>query len=83
LSKDERDWVFEEEVAQRFYVLWTLKEARLKCDGSGLSGDFPAAIFDDEIGWSYDGYHMISGTIEKYENYACTVCIENKEEIQK
>ncbi|MDP3371405.1 MAG: 4'-phosphopantetheinyl transferase superfamily protein [Candidatus Paracaedibacteraceae bacterium] len=79
LSEDEQKWVFEEDAEQRFYVLWTLKEARLKCDGTGIDGHFPTAVFDDEQGWTYDGYHVISGCIEKYENYACTICIQSEE----
>lgn len=56
LSEDERAWVFAQDTEQRFYHLWTLKEARLKCDGDGLAGYYPATTFDEDKGWGYREY---------------------------
>lgn len=76
LSEDEKAWVFEQDTMQRFYQLWTLKEARLKCDGDGLAGHFPAATFDVNKGWGYDGYETYFHT---FEQYAYTICINTKD----
>ncbi|MES2252411.1 MAG: 4'-phosphopantetheinyl transferase superfamily protein [Pseudomonadota bacterium] len=73
LSDDEKAWVFEQDTRQRFYQLWTLKEARLKCDGEGIAGHFPAATFDVNKGWGYDGYGINTNFIEN--EYICAVCL--------
>jgi len=79
LSADEKAWVFERDTMQRFYQLWTLKEARLKCDGEGISGYFPAATFDADKGWGYDGYeiaghHDLRALLGEY---MCSICFKN------
>jgi phosphopantetheinyl transferase len=76
LSEDEKAWVFEQDTERRFYQLWTLKEARLKCDGDGLAGHFPAATFDTDKGWMCDGYEIY---FHAFDQYAYTICINKKE----
>lgn len=75
LSKYEKAWVFENDIEQRFYQLWTLKEARLKCDGDGLAGHYPAATFDTAKGWHYPNYEIHSHT---FEQYIYTTCMNTK-----
>lgn len=76
LSEDERAWVFAQDTEQRFYHLWTLKEARLKCDGDGLAGYYPAATFSPETSWRYPGYAVFTQTLE---SYIYTICIHTKD----
>lgn len=74
LSEDEKAWVFEKNTMQRFYQLWTLKEARLKCDGDGLAGHYPAATFDPEKGWGYAGYKIFNFFNKIENNYTYSIC---------
>lgn len=76
LSEDERAWVFDKDTEQRFYQLWTLKEARLKCDGDGIAGHFPAATFDKNKVWLYAGYTTITNITKQY---IYTICITTKD----
>ncbi|MDP4725167.1 MAG: 4'-phosphopantetheinyl transferase superfamily protein [Alphaproteobacteria bacterium] len=76
LSKDEKAWVFEQDTERRFYQLWTLKESRLKCDGDGLAGHYPAAMFDPEMGWRYNDYEIY---FHAFEQYIYTICINAKD----
>lgn len=75
LSEDEKAWVFECDTVQRFYQLWTLKEARLKCDGDGISGHYPEATFDTAEGWHYPNHEVYS---HAFEQYIYTTCISTK-----
>lgn len=79
LSEDEKAWVFEKDTMQRFYQLWTLKEARLKCDGEGLAGHFPAATFDEDKGWGYCEYETyIFSNKTKYLYSICNKIITSE-----
>ncbi len=73
LSEEEKRWVFEHDTKQRFYTLWTLKEARLKCDGSGIAGKFPIADFDPLKGWGFEKYMVSSNFIN--DAYAYSICV--------
>jgi 4'-phosphopantetheinyl transferase len=75
LSDVESKWVFEQDSVQRFYTLWALKEARLKCDGGGLEGAFPEAMYDAHTGWGFENYQVLSGFINN--NYAYNLCFTN------
>ena len=37
-SKEEADYITEKESDRRFFEIWTMKEAYLKCKGTGISG---------------------------------------------
>ncbi|MFA5075288.1 MAG: 4'-phosphopantetheinyl transferase superfamily protein [Candidatus Babeliales bacterium] len=73
LSQDEKNWILESNVWNRFYQIWTLKEARLKCDGEGITiSSFPNLIRNENAEWQYPGYHMTSYSIN--DNYICAIC---------
>lgn len=62
----------------RFFEIWTLKEAFFKCKGTGLGSDIKSVSFDVDNGnitCSENGYKLF---FEKISNgYFCSVCIKN------
>jgi phosphopantetheinyl transferase len=73
LSQEEKDWVLEDNLWNRFYQMWTMKEARLKCDGDGITVSFfPSLMRDEKNKWQYPGYSMSSSLIN--EDYAYSIC---------
>ncbi|MBR2868547.1 MAG: 4'-phosphopantetheinyl transferase superfamily protein [Clostridia bacterium] len=61
----------------RFFEIWTLKEAFFKCKGTGLGADIRSVTFDIDGGitCSENGYSLQFADIT--DGYICSVCIKN------
>ncbi len=65
-------------VENRFFEIWTLKEAFFKCKGTGLGADIKSVSFDidaNNIICSEIGYQLCFEEIS--DGYICSVCIKN------
>ncbi len=65
-------------VENRFFEIWTLKEAFFKCKGTGLGADIKSVSFGidgNNIICSKDGYQLCFEEIS--DGYICSVCIKN------
>lgn len=63
---------------ERFFEIWTLKEAYFKCKGTGLGADIKSVIFnitDGSIICSESGYKLFFENIG--DGYICCVCISD------
>lgn len=91
-AREELDWMYavqdEEEITQRMFRIWTMKESFLKATGKGISlplGDF-AVIVDEEKGkirvkHSYNArfYHMKE--YADIDGYRVAVCCEEGRDV--
>lgn len=60
----------------RFFKIWTLKEAYFKCKGTGLGADIKSVSFnitESGIICSESGYELFSG--ETADGFICSVCV--------
>ena len=61
----------------RFFEIWTLKEAFFKCKGTGLGSDIKSVCFEiteGNVSCSDNGYSLF---FEKTsDGYVCSVCIK-------
>lgn len=65
---------------ERFFEIWTLKEAYFKCKGTGLGADIKSVCFDvngERISCSDSGYNLFFEDIA--DDCICSVCIKNDE----
>lgn len=66
------------EKLERFFEIWTLKEAFFKCKGTGLGSDIKSVCFDvtdEQITCSENGYSLCFKNI--VDGHVCSVCIRN------
>lgn len=66
------------EKLERFFEIWTLKEAFFKCKGTGLGSDIKSVCFDinnEQIICSENGYSLCFKNI--VDGHVCSVCIRN------
>lgn len=78
-TENEKKYI-DEDVINRFYKLWTRKEALVKAEGSGFikepkEVDVSESIKNDEIIYKDVKYYIKS---VKFKNYYISVCSENK-----
>lgn len=72
----EKKWILEKDTHKRFFQLWTIKEAFLKCNGIGITtDDFPELVQINENNWNYPGYSIVSGML-KNGKYSYAFCIK-------
>ena len=67
------------EKLERFFEIWTLKEAFFKCKGTGLGSDIKSVCFDiagEQITCSENGYSL--SFYKVIDEHICSVCIYNK-----
>ncbi len=71
-SKAETEFVNTKNSAERFFTIWTLKEAIIKADGKKLKDISAINLIDSnsELIKKYDGYNL---TTEKFDNYILSV----------
>ncbi len=63
----------------RFFEIWTLKEAFFKCKGTGLGADIKSVSFnvdENNVTCSENGYRLFFEEIA--DGYVCSVCIKNQ-----
>lgn len=63
---------------ERFFEIWTLKEAFFKCKGTGLGSDIKSVCFDiadKQITCSENGYSLFIKNVA--DGHICSVCIRN------
>ena len=61
----------------RFFEIWTLKEAFFKCKGTGLGSDIKSVCFEisnGNISCSENGYDLFFEKLT--DGYTCSVCIK-------
>lgn len=66
------------EKLERFFEIWTLKEAFFKCKSTGLGADIKSVYFDiddKQITCSENGYSLCFKNI--VDGHVCSVCIRN------
>lgn len=91
-AKEELDWMYaesdEEEVTQRMFRIWTMKESFLKATGKGISlplGDFAVIVDEDKdkirVKHSYNAkfYHMKE--YADIDGYRVAVCCEEGRDV--
>ena len=67
-SKKEMEWLKQQPSCENFYLLWTLKEARLKCDGfSSDSTIFKEVSFDLNSRPVFHEYNSFSFICDLYQ----------------
>lgn len=65
------------ETLERFFEIWTLKEAFFKCKGTGLGADIKSVSFEiseKNISCSEEGYKLFFENVA--DGYVCSVCIK-------
>lgn len=91
-AKEELDWMYaesdEEEITQRMFRIWTMKESFLKATGKGISlplGDFAVIVDEDKdkirVKHSYNTkfYHMKE--YADIDGYRVAVCCEEGRDV--
>lgn len=91
-AKEELDWMYavqdEEEITQRMFRIWTMKESFLKATGKGISlplGDFAVIVDEDKdkirVKHSYNAkfYHMKE--YADIDGYRVAVCCEEGRDV--
>lgn len=91
-AKEELDWMYavqdEEEITQRMFRIWTMKESFLKATGKGISlplGDFAVIVAEDKdkirVKHSYNAkfYHMKE--YADIDGYRVAVCCEEGRDV--
>lgn len=79
LVQEEKDWVLETNEWKRFYQMWTLKEALLKCEGKGITApSFPNLTRNEKNEWQHPNYNLTSCIIN--DDYACAICTSVSQE---
>ena len=72
-SKEELKWLKARPSCERFYLLWTLKEARLKCDGFSCGSTiFKEVSFDINAIPNFHKYNSFSVVDDSYQISAVT-----------
>lgn len=81
-TPSEMEWVLEHNHFERFYLLWTLKEAYLKCLGIGLLGPLPEvySIIRNPLGAisSFPGKRSMEMYSNRHDNYIYSLSIDRK-----
>lgn len=65
------------ETLERFFEIWTLKEAFFKCKGTGLGADIKSVSFEiseEHITCSEKGYKLFFENVA--DGYICSVCVK-------
>ena len=91
-AKEELDWMYamqdEEEVTQRMFRIWTMKESFLKATGKGISlslGDF-AVVVDEEkqkirVKHSFNAKYYHMKEYSEIPGYRVAVCCEESRDV--
>lgn len=91
-AKEELDWMYavqdEEEVTQRMFRIWTMKESFLKATGKGISlplGDF-AVVVDEEkqkvrVKHSFNAKYYHMKEYSEIQGYRVAVCCEESRDV--
>lgn len=74
-SKNELQYIGN--IPERFFEIWTLKEAFFKCKGTGLGADIKNVSFEidgKDIACSENGYELCFNN--SFDGHICSICIK-------